>query len=75
MFGDCFFFKNSSSVSENNYDYDQVASLETYVGTGHEYAGIPRYHGQLFCNGDRTVPHVLHKLANSPSRLLDPIKM
>ena len=53
----------------------QVTSLETYVGTGHEYAGIPRYHGHLFCNGDRTVPHVLHKLANFPSRLLDPINM
>ena len=53
----------------------QVTSLETYVETGHEYAGIPQYHGHLSCNGDRTVPHVLHKLANFRSRLLDPIKM
>ena len=53
----------------------QVASLETYVETGYEYTRIPLYPGHLSCNGDRTVPHVLHKLANFRSRLLDPIKM
>ena len=53
----------------------QVSSFETYVETGYEYARILLYHVRLFYNGDRTVPHVLHKLAGFRSHLLDPKKI